>query len=176
MVGLFDGYFESAGPHGGKARHQIPGIRLRPARIGLSPRFERLERLFQISSELCFVGGGDKILLLVTGAFAQLIGSLIAFRGECGLSQKAIREPQCRVGCGVVRDVPLAEVDRLVVGKGSDGRAAGDPAATVAAAEFVVVEMACQSRVTPEIMAPFVQAPDWGPLRLWVRRSLQPMN
>jgi hypothetical protein len=33
-----------------------------------------------------------------------------------------------------------------------------------------VVEVRCQSRVTPQDMAPFIEAPHWGDFTLWVRR------
>lgn len=74
------------------------------------------------------------------------------------------------VGCDVVRIVPLAAVDQVAAGERNDGSVAGDPGTSVASAEFVVVESRCQSKVTPQMMAPFVEAPHWGELTLWVRR------
>ena len=50
------------------------------------------------------------------------------------------------------------------------GLAPGNVSALVAAAEFVVVEARCQSRVTPQDMASFMEAPHWGDFTLWVRR------
>jgi hypothetical protein len=73
------------------------------------------------------------------------------------------------IGCSVARDVPLTEVDRLVAGA-NDGSPPGDPTKVVVAAEFVVIEMRCQSKVTPQTMAPFEEAPHWGDFTLWVRR------
>jgi hypothetical protein len=74
------------------------------------------------------------------------------------------------VGCDTARNVPLAEIDRLVAAPGGAGSPPVDPAPLVAAAEYVVVEMRCQSKVSPQVMAPFVEAPHWGDLTLWVRR------
>jgi hypothetical protein len=74
------------------------------------------------------------------------------------------------VGCDVVRSVPLPAVDQVAAGERNDGSVAGDPGTLVASAEFVVVESRCQSKVTPQMMAPFVEAPHWGELTLWVRR------
>jgi hypothetical protein len=74
------------------------------------------------------------------------------------------------IGCSVAKTVPLSEVDRLVASPGFDAAPPGDPAALVSAAEFVVVEMACHSKVSPQMMAPFEEAPRWGGVTLWVRR------
>jgi hypothetical protein len=74
------------------------------------------------------------------------------------------------IGCDAARDVPLAEIDRTVTAEGRNGPSASDPGTAVAVADFVVVKMACQSRVTPAMMAPFEEAPHWGDVTLWVRR------
>jgi hypothetical protein len=73
------------------------------------------------------------------------------------------------IGCASGLDVPLSEIDR-VVGAGGAGAPPGNASALVAAAEFVVVEARCQSRVTPQDMASFTEAPHWGDFTLWVRR------
>ncbi len=73
------------------------------------------------------------------------------------------------VGCGVVRSVPLAEVDRLLAGKAPPA-ADVDASAAIASAEFVVVEKACHAKALPQAMSPFEQASDWGNFTLWVRR------
>jgi hypothetical protein len=65
--------------------------------------------------------------------------------------------------------VPFAEIDRAVASGGA-GAPPGNASALVAAAEFVVVDMHCQSRVTPQDMALFMEAPHWGDFTLWVRR------
>jgi hypothetical protein len=73
------------------------------------------------------------------------------------------------LGCGSGLDVSLSDIDR-VVAAGGTGAGPGDPGALVAAAEFAVVEARCQARVTPQDMAPFIEAPHWGDFTLWVRR------
>jgi hypothetical protein len=73
------------------------------------------------------------------------------------------------LGCGVARNVPLTEVDRLVASQ-RGGEPGGDPEALLAAAELAVVERGCQGKVPPRALAPFVEAPHSGPFGLWVRR------
>jgi hypothetical protein len=74
------------------------------------------------------------------------------------------------LGCASGVDVPLSEIDGIVTAGGGPGAGPGNASALVAAAEFVVVEARCQARVTPQDMAPFVEAPHWGDFTLWVRR------
>jgi hypothetical protein len=74
------------------------------------------------------------------------------------------------IGCTSGLDVPLSEIDGVVATSGRPGVGLGNASALVGAAEFVVVEAACQSRVTGQDMAPFLEAPHWGGLTLWVRR------
>jgi hypothetical protein len=74
------------------------------------------------------------------------------------------------VGCNAVQVVPLGAVDQVAAGAGGDVSLAGDPGTLLASAEFVVVDSRCPSKVTPEMMAPFVEAPRWGDLAPWVRR------
>jgi hypothetical protein len=74
------------------------------------------------------------------------------------------------LGCASGVDVPLAEIDRVVAAGGAAGAGPGSPSALIAGAEFAVVEARCQSRVTPQEMGPFVEAPHWGDFTLWVRR------
>jgi hypothetical protein len=74
------------------------------------------------------------------------------------------------VGCNSGVDVSLSEIDRVAAAGGVPGVGPGDARALVAAAEYVVVEVRCQSRVTPQDMAPFIEAPHWGDFTLWVRR------
>jgi len=74
------------------------------------------------------------------------------------------------VGCNSGVDVPLSKIDRVAAAGGAPGVGPGDARALVAAAEYVVVEVRCQSRVTPQDMAPFIEAPHWGDFTLWVRR------
>ncbi len=73
------------------------------------------------------------------------------------------------IGCTSALDVPWSEIDR-VVASGGAGAPFGNVSALVASAEFVVVEANCQSRVTPQDLASFMEAPHWGELTLWVRR------
>ncbi len=74
------------------------------------------------------------------------------------------------LGCGSGVDVSLSDIDRVVAAGGAVGAGPGNPSALIAGAEFVVVEGRCQSRVSPQDMAPFVEAPHWGDFTLWVRR------
>jgi hypothetical protein len=74
------------------------------------------------------------------------------------------------LGCGSGVDVPLSQIDGIVAAGGAPGVGPGDASTLVAAAEFAVVEGRCQSRVTPQDMAPFMEAPHWGDFTLWVRR------
>jgi len=76
--------------------------------------------------------------------------------------------PVAYVGCNVVRTVPFAQLD--AVDGGRPDAQPRDPGAVVGAAEFVVLESRCESKVTPEMMAPFEETPRYGDLRLWVRR------
>jgi hypothetical protein len=78
--------------------------------------------------------------------------------------------PVAFVACDLAAVVPLDRVDRLVAGERPPGLAPSEVGSAIAAAEFVVVDSRCQSRVTPEMMAPFVEAPRWGDITLWVRR------
>jgi hypothetical protein len=73
------------------------------------------------------------------------------------------------IGCASALEVPFSEIDRAVEGGGA-GAPPGNPSAVIAAAEFVVVEARCQSRVTPQDLASFMEAPHWGDFTLWVRR------
>jgi hypothetical protein len=73
------------------------------------------------------------------------------------------------IGCASGLDVPLSEIDRVVAAAGA-GASPGNASALIAAAEFVVVEARCQSRVTPQDLASFEEAPHWGDFTLWVRR------
>jgi hypothetical protein len=77
------------------------------------------------------------------------------------------------VGCDAVRTVPLSEIDATVTANGSNGPPAADLEAAIAAAEFVVAKAACQTRAT-SLLGPFEQAPSWGDVTLWVRRSGAP--
>jgi hypothetical protein len=96
--------------------------------------------------------------------------------GGYGVATLPARRPPPRapglvsyIGCNVARNVPLSEVDSLVAGGGRDGSVPPDPATLVPAAEFVVIEIPCHSKVLPQVMTGFVEAPRWGDVTLWVR-------
>jgi hypothetical protein len=78
--------------------------------------------------------------------------------------------PVTYLGCNATRNVPLAEIDAVAAAGGAGAGASGDPAALVAAADFVVVEQSCASKATPAIMAPFTEGAPWGSYKLWVKR------
>jgi hypothetical protein len=73
------------------------------------------------------------------------------------------------IGCGVVRAMPLGEVDRVIGGQPPSGPST-DATAAIAASEFAVVERSCHFKATPAAMAPFEQASGWGGWTLWVRK------
>jgi hypothetical protein len=114
---------------------------------------------------------------LVFWGYALRYGEERTHVGGFGVAKVPARRPPPRepglatyVGCVAARTVPLAEIDATVTAEGRNGPPAGDLAAAIAAAEFLVVKMPCQSRVTPALMAPFEEAPHWGDVSLWVRR------
>jgi hypothetical protein len=78
--------------------------------------------------------------------------------------------PVAYLGCASGANVPLSEIDRVVASGGVIGAGPGDASTLVRSAEFVVVEARCQARVSPQDMAPFIEAPHWGDFTLWVRR------
>jgi hypothetical protein len=123
-----------------------------------------VDREVPVSGELVFFGyalryaeGRQDI-----GAFA--VAKLPAHRPPA-------REPGlvAYIGCSVVQDMPLADVDGVVAGQ-ARGAPNVDPSAAIAAAEFVVIEKACHFKATPQAMSPFEQTSGWGELTLWVRR------
>jgi hypothetical protein len=96
--------------------------------------------------------------------------------GGFGVAKLPAHRPPARepgtvayIDCLSGLDVPFSEIDH-VVAVGGRGAPPGNTSALVAAAEFVVVDARCQSRVTPQDMAPFIEAPHWGDFTLWVRR------
>jgi len=74
------------------------------------------------------------------------------------------------LGCNSAITVPFSDIDGVVAAGGAPGVGPGGVSKLVAAAEFAVVEARCQSRVSPQDMAPFIEAPHWGEFTLWVRR------
>jgi hypothetical protein len=122
-----------------------------------------IDREVPVSGELVFFGYALR--------FAEGRQDIDAY----GVAKLPERPPPARepglvayIGCSVVEDVALADVDRVVAGQ-PPGPADADPSAAIAAAEFVVIEKQCQSKATPQAMNPFEQAPAWGELTLWVR-------
>ncbi|HVU49811.1 MAG TPA: hypothetical protein VHL80_03935 [Polyangia bacterium] len=96
--------------------------------------------------------------------------------GPFAVARLAARRPPPRepgpvalVGCGVVQDMPLSDVDHVIAGRPPRGVNV-DPAAAIAGAEFVVVEKACHAKAPPAAMSPFEQASGWDGWTLWVRR------
>ena len=65
---------------------------------------------------------------------------------------------------------PLSEIDRVVAAGGRPAPAPATRARSSPRPSSSVVDARCQSRVTPQDMAPFVEAPHWGDFTLWVRR------
>ena len=74
------------------------------------------------------------------------------------------------IGCSSAIAVPFSDIDGVVAAGGAAGVGPGGASRLVAAAEFVVVEARCQSTVSPQDMAPFIEAPHWGDFTIWVRR------
>jgi hypothetical protein len=114
---------------------------------------------------------------LVFWGYALRYGEGRTSAGGFGVAKLPAQRPPPRepglvayVGCNVARVVPLSAVDQVAAGDGNVGSIAADPAAAVGSAEFLVVESNCQSKLKPEVMAPFIEAPHWGELTPWVRR------
>ncbi|HVZ73671.1 MAG TPA: hypothetical protein VHJ20_14930 [Polyangia bacterium] len=124
-----------------------------------------VNREIPISGELAFWG------------YALRYGEDQRFAGSFTVAKIPERRPPARepgrvlwVACGEAREVSLPDVDLLVVGKPVTAPVQPDPAAILPNAEFIVAESRCRNRLTPQMLAPFVEAPRWGDYSLWVRR------
>jgi len=74
------------------------------------------------------------------------------------------------LGCSSAIAVPLSDIDGVVAAGGAPGVGPGGAGKLLASAEFAVVENRCQPQVSAQDLAPFIEAPRWGDLTLWVRR------
>jgi hypothetical protein len=75
------------------------------------------------------------------------------------------------LGCHGVFSLTLDQVDAVVGNDGSGSGPQADRDAALAGAEFAVTDGRCQKEIPPTLSGPFLQAPAWGDLTLWVRRN-----